>query len=583
MIIRLNGNAISSPIDGVDTLTVRYRMKDEEGNLSRSFSEELTFYGEGFEIIRDELINNAEGKFNTVKIELVEDCCGDPYVVFEGIIRGDTIDWCEGECFVKVSAIEETEQTLQYDCLKSTLIFDNQNGFQESVHPRVTYCVELRPALLQDLTLIFGMIFNLVFYLLYPLVFIMFIIIEIINGIISVINSIINAINALPGIDIDEIDEIDLDGDADTNTLEEYQNLIDRMNENIIGCGRQHPTPLLRNYIENVCQICGLTFESSILNDPDSDYYNLLYLNAQITKGTRDDDVTWLDDNRPIKTGQGLLNELKILFNGDYRVLNSILTFERKDFFYDGESWLNYETLKNYGLVDEKICYAWRDEDVSAYARLEYGPDPIDMVGNEAKKLYSDIIEWNQPYSSIQKGSKEVIFPFSPARFRGDGIDRDVLGDYEFFWPNLLEEMEDVLLLQNGVAFNPKLLIWDGESIANAKVKKFDVPGFVKPPEDNFNFPMLINEHNVASNTSYDKDTPLMSLYGRFHSIDHPKVLNDQGKEFEFSFYFKCNHLLEFKLEKTLEIPFNGDVAEGRIEWVEIDYKTRRITVFGKF
>lgn len=585
MIVLLNGTQVNVyGIDGLGDIKVTERRRDEDRKLSKSFSSELTFYGQGFEIIRAALIDNPAGKLEKVDVLVYDDCCegneeGEPILVFEGVIRGDSIDWCEGECFVKAQLVESTEETRKIDCVKSTLVWDNHEGFLEEDHPRVVYCLEYRPSALQDVVMIIGILLNIAFLVLYPTVAVVWLIVEILNTIIDVINAIIDAINTIPGINIDNIDEIDIDGNEDTNLMEEWQNMIDRLNENIIGCGREHPSPLVRRYIENACSKCGISFESSIFTDPNSDYYNTLYFNAPVEKGTRDEDVLWIEANHPIKNLEIFLKDLLPVFQADYEIRNGVLRFEREDFFWTATPWLSYGDLDNAGRVVERLCYKWRDEKSPAYGDFRYSDDAVDWVGNEARNRYNDIVEFNSPPNDLQVGSREIYLPFGMARHRGDGIDRDVLADYDWWptWQDVIQEFDRSLLMNNGTAFQPKLLIWDGVSISNAKIRSFDIPGQDVPEDENFNAPFFFNEYNLAPNTGYPQDLENGSLYARFHSYKHPRVLSDRGLEFTFAFKFNCDHLRNRDLYGNVSLP----AGIGRIREIEIDYANRVMTVKG--
>ena len=571
-------------VNGIDKVTIKHRRKDEDGKLSKSFSTELTVYGAGWEIVRDELINNPQGKMNHVDVSVYDTCCQggteeEPLLIFEGIIRGDTVDWCEGECFATVQLVEHTEETRKFDCVQSTLITDNSNGFMDQTHPRFRYCNELRPSGLQDVILILGIIVNLIIVLLYPLWWSIAQIVAKINAIIWVLNLVIDAVNTLPLVDIGNISYLTLDQDDQTSTWEEIQNLIEQLNERLVGCGRAHPSPLVRRYIENACDICGIGFESSIFTDPSSDYYNTAYFHAPVEKGTRDNDVTMIEDNYPIKTLEGFLTDLKPVFQADYRVEGNVLKFEREDAFWDGTPWLNYAELSAAGKITSKLCYSWRDEELPAFGQFEYSDDPVDWVGNEAKERYSDTVEFNQPFNELQKGSREIFFPFGMARHRGDAIDRDVLGDYDW-WPtyqNILQAYEGVLIMNSGVAFNPKLLIWDGVSNSNAKVRRFSTFNDNVPQNEAFNAPYWLHEWGLSPNAAYPQDHPEGSLYARFHSWKHPRVIPDRGLQFTFAFKFDCDELRDLDAYGTVTLP----AGAGRISEIEVDYESRTMTITG--
>jgi len=80
---------------------------------------------------------------------------------------------------------------------------------------------------------------------------------------------------------------------------------------------------------------------------------------------------------------------------------------------------------------DYSICWTWSKKPRYSYGNFTYQKDAINSIGNEANDRWSDIVEWNNPYSSLQKGSFEPTLEFATCRFRDDGIDRDVLSFYE--------------------------------------------------------------------------------------------------------------------------------------------------------
>lgn len=584
MNIFLNGVQVNEGgVESIDDVTIRLRRKDENNRAAKSFTTELTFHGIGWEIIRDELIEDPAGKFNQVDVLIYDDCCadenGDPVLLFEGIIRGDSIDWCEGDCYVRANVIEHTTETKNMDCIKSKLIYDNQNGFKQQQHPIVPYCTEIRPSGFQDVVMIVGIMMNIMFITMYPIVFIIWIVVEIINFIIDIINVIIDAINLIPGVDMDNIGEINIGGDADENIMQLWSGLIDDMNEWIIGCGRKHLTPRVRSYIQNVCNICGLSFQSSILNNPSSDYYETLYFNAPIKKGTRSNPVLWMTENDPIKTLEGLLSDLSPVFNADYRIEGNVLRFERKDVFWEGDPWLSYEETVNDGRLVEKVCYSWRDEDAPAFGTYQYMEDPVDFVGNEARKRWNNIVEFNQPVSELQKGAREIHLPFGCARVRGDGIHRDVLADYDWWpgWSGTINDYNNVMTMNNGMAINPKLIIWDGQDINFARIRRFWQQIGNVPPDETFNLAYWFHDEGVTPNTAYSSTSSIRSVYARFHTWNHPKVIFDRGLEFKFSQKFNCEILRNIDLYGVVDLP----VGTGRANEIQLNMKSRIMTVIG--
>jgi hypothetical protein len=310
----------------------------------------------------------------------------------------------------------------------------------------------------------------------------------------------------------------------------------------------------VRDYIDNVCKKCGISFQSSILNDSNSDYYNTLYFSAPVKKGVAFDDTTtfWIDENRPLLTGSGLLDEQKTLYNGNWRIIGNVLTFERKDFFKTVNPWLNTADL---GGKLISLCYNWTATQRPAFGDFKYQLDAIDWVGNEAKARWNDIVEWNDPFSPLQKGKKQVLLPYSPARFRDDGLDEDILAIYDglpFF--GFIKNYTGVMIMHSGTSFVPKVLIWDTASgVSDARVKK----GYITPtvPSDaSYNAPLWFDE-------LYGQ-----SLYKRFFEIDNPKLQTFAGKDFTLKIKYDCSLLNSVDIDR----PITVEGFEAQITTIEI-------------
>lgn len=570
MKLLINGELIDpKDYSGARGTQITISSNEERGLNSAVVQQEYTVRGRAYEIVYNELINDPQGKIKSIPVKIYEDeCCDEDVLLFEGIIRGDTVEWCFGDCEARVNFIEFTEEIEKLNCLKSTMVYDNHSGFQQQIHPKFVYCVEIRPNFTAYAVLVLGVALNNIVLFLTP-------VLAGLALVMTIIGNIINVLNEIPGVNISS-PNFDSSFTQNWNTL---QSLIDIINENIIGCGRRHPSPLVRSYVNNVCSKCGVQFSSTILNNPQSDYHWLCYMSAPVEKGTRNTQVMYIMENKPNLTLDLFLDQLIIAFNGDYRLTGNTLEFERKDFFWNGNPFVSFETLLDAGRIVGKLCLSWRDEETPAFVKLEYQPDAVDATGNEALDRYNDIVEWNQPFNPLQKGFKQVSLPFSPARFRGDGIDTDILG--QFAWhPSLgqtINQHDRVMIIEKGISFNPKLLIWDQQSSAFARVRRFNVPGFAVPQNENYNFPMLFNTHNASPNTAYPVNQPNTGLYPRFYSIDNPKLINDQGLEWSFTFRYTCDALQQVKDARYVTLP----MGTGRILRSVVNLDEQTITLSG--
>jgi hypothetical protein len=593
MKIELNGTLITGRIDGTENFEVTISKKTDEGKIAKSFSSELTFFDDGFQIIKAALIDDPNGFVNSVTIEVFDECCSES--VFKGVIRGDSIDFCEPGCSVSANIIEEDNGL---NCVKSTMIWDDHEGFLTTRrHPSIRYCIETRPEFIQIILVFLAFIVQIVvFAILIPLIAVIFVIF----GIIFIICNIIDAIAALiPGVEGPDC----TGGFANPiNFINQIIDTFDNLADFLVGCGRYHPSPYVREYIKNVCEKCGLTFQSSILNNASSPYYNAALFAAEVRKGVRapvPGPQTMIEANRPILTGANLLDEyLKPTFNAEWRVINGVLIFERKDYFQNLSTWINTDQLLQEGrLIDDAVCFSWIDKERFAFGRFEYRKDGQEYIGYEAADRYHDLVEWNSPPSPLQSGEKTVILPFGPARFRDDGVETDVLSfladflggaiDAVFF--GAFSDWKEVLLMNQHTAQEYKLLILrdstpnDNNLVKNNYSNTFTggtlFGDFTDPGGDVFNGPIANNRRFNYPLWFYEgRDN---NLYSLFYFIEDPRLPGSQQFNFEFSFPFKCSEYQSFDFDKSVKIVRGGVLLDGVVEEIKVNFKTRLISVQG--
>jgi hypothetical protein len=585
---------------GEDTAVIDIVNHDDNGIKIATITTEFELSGSAYDMIYAFFISDPQSKLKSKPVLIYADaCCDNDILLFEGLLAGNMIEWCYDECKATVTFKENTEETQQYNCIRSTNVADNWNGFRTQNHPRIPYCIELRPDFMQFFTLSFASLINSLFLLLAPFVFLF-------QGIVNFLNILLVPLNALiPGTANDLVIGPETEsGTADlSGYMDNFNEWVNRINTTIIGCGRQHPSPFVRSYIKNVCAKCGITFQSSILNTSQSEYYNSMYFNAPVQKGTRNPIVKYISDNAPTQALDAFLEDQKLLFNGQYTIENNVLIFERKDFFYDGTIYVNFLSLVDNNRVKGKLCYSMREDRLPALATYSYTKDAVDEVGNEALDRFNDTVEWNQPYNPLQAGKKIVDLPFGVPRFRDDFIDTDILAQYDNanfggIGATIANNI-GVMIMSKGVASAPKIMIWDGQNLNFARTKKYLVPNwniniyFDNPTLINeaiygtvgtfsgmgYNYYYFFNEINMAPNTAYAQNAPNISLYGRFHAIDNPKtnLVPDLGLEWTFTFYFNCASLSAAKTAKFVGLP-NGT---GRIKKTTVNLKEQTITLTG--
>lgn len=538
------------------------RKKDENGEKAFSFTGDLTFKGTDKDYLMAQLVNNVNALTNKVVYKLENTCCNPPQV-YEFYITHESLEWCEGECDIKAAAVEKSNSNDQITCLKNTLIWDNYVGFQGMAHPRMSYCNELRPNWMHDALIIIGVATLTSILVLLPVLAGLILLFNTINIVIGLLNSLLPSSSQINTISVGGLTMIN------PNDLLNYYNLLIAT---LVGCGRKHPSPLVRDYAKNVCGKCGLTFSSSIYNNSSSQYYNSVYFHAPVHKGTLETDTTtyWVDQNKPILNGTKFFNKLKGIVNGEWEINNNILSFERRDFFVPKIPWLDLTTyIPDVGEV--KICWQWANKTRYSYGYFEYIKDAVNWVGGEACDRWNDIVEWNNPYSPLQKDEFHPLIDFSPCRFRDDGIDRDVLSTYKNF-PTIgpvIQKYDNVILMNSHTSYNPMLLVWDpGTGVANGKVDGGAVffsgyPGVAVNQFYNYQY-------------WFDANYP-GNLYDQFWYIEDPRISGYQGKDFTAELTFDCALLNVMDLDGMVKTQY----GDGKIDSIELDFNLSKMTIKG--
>lgn len=405
---------------------------------ARDVTREFEFYGIARDIIFSEIIDNSLGLIAKVPIKLIDDCCGSNVLFFEGEIRGDAVDFCEGDCFVNCTAYQVSSENKIIECFKSHAI-EQIDKINNQKNQLVGYCNEARPQFVHDMIMILGALGLLIVTILSPSI-----------AVISVIISSIGALFTGSPFNVE-------------NDLRRAKQIKDLIKDFIIPCKYQ-PTAYVRDIIQGSCDKCGANFISSIFNSVGSEYYNTLYFAAQSNEGFENANsynVGFIDGNLPVKSIYEFLEDFREI-NIDFKVKNingtDTLFVERKDFF-DVTETLNLPS-------DAKVCYSSISEVPESFAIVEYRQDGMDLVGSESKnEWYKKLFEWNLPVSEIQKGSKRYQINFGIHRQIDDDIKRTVYEAYRGLFSAIfglnLKKYKEWLLLHNGIAFVPKLLVWN--------------------------------------------------------------------------------------------------------------------------
>lgn len=496
--------------------------RDNAGNVQpgavqskKAASGTLTFEGEAYQLLRRWLIDDVSAPLNAVTVLLQHKggaTCTYDYVDWQ--IKATDLEWCEdGICSFDVT-LKQKDEALH--CIKSTLVADNHQGWFSQQpdggkrHPRFSYCNEARPnGMMVMQWWHMGFMMGLMITFAIPMLLA-------INPILWILQQIENVLNAIPGVNVDwNIPEpIGLDDlkDGWANFFIESA-----------GCGREHPAPLIRDYISNVCSKCGIhvdattapIFFSQKLRMETSNraymehhnpHYNACYLSAPVQRGIRrmrnigllgftevNDTDFYIPGNSPILMLDMLLDELKQLYNAEWRVKDGTLYFQRKDWWLeDGYVYDFTENSADRLKILQGICFSYNEIKYPAVTSGIYQDDPVDTCGNEAKRHMNALCaHGNTDENPNFEGLRDIVSPFGATRFRLDGVSEDCIFDamqilsngaiFNVFinaqlkgtiYPAFDEYADYALLLSDETCMLPKVLLWDGNSYMNAKVIK---------------------------------------------------------------------------------------------------------------
>jgi hypothetical protein len=566
--IKINGTPIQGRIEGLEDFTLNYSRDSETGRTQKSYTNQLKFYDDGFAIIYPLMVANPNGLNQSATVEVWDDCCNAP-VYRDLIIRGDMVDFCANDCFVTCRLTRQDPDELIYQCLSKYEISSNRNGYfnhppsGQPKFPLVVYCNELRPNWLMA-SLLITIFFNLwiglslipfIIAIIVSITFFLYGICQFLRGLENIINSFLpgNPVNLTPTICDQLIDD-------PLFLIKEAKNFIDRIIENFIGCGRKHPTPLYRQYIENACQICGINqFNSSILNDPNSEYYNALYFNAPADSGSRQA-VGYISENRPTATMLSWLDVIAKDFNARWWISQNQLYFERKDFFLSQPVIYDAVVNASTGDILEGVCFSYNEGKLFSSIKVEAVMDALDDVGNEDRNRYTVYFDYGS--NPNWEGANKKALSYSPARFRNDGIEPDILTQFgslplanQLFLGNF-SQFSRALLMSKGTASNPKMLIWDGQSYTDAYVKLYNGVQ---------NMPAMVNSGQS-------------DLYDKFHRIDDPNQNPFRFWNAEFTVRANCQLVQQLDVNRTVRLstPY-GAVVNARINQINANLGERTI------
>jgi hypothetical protein len=346
-------------------------------NYDKGISLSLTLNNTAFEFVRDWLDISPCSTLNAVEVMITDFLCKKNYRTFE--IKADNLTYspfgapCEYE-------VKLREADPVWHCIHKTFIWDNwQEWFIDGSvknHPCFLTGIESRPRLLSSVRMGISIFAHTI-----PIVS-------------AIFNENLNYARRINNVD----------------------NFVD--------------APLIRDFISNVTDKCGLSVDT-IFHDPASPYYNLcLYfpLSGQMHQSDESpitSPALWFHfENRWNITLAELLDKLKPVFNAEWYVTpNNQLVFKPKAEFLNTTPILDFTLDINERLWDKySLRYTFNGNKKPAYGRYSYTIDASDLASQELQPLYNDIIDYDGPKNNLMlEGNISKNFEFASTGAIRDG------------------------------------------------------------------------------------------------------------------------------------------------------------------
>jgi len=505
-------------------------------------------------------------------------CANDEYY-FK--VENENIRWCDNNsCQIVLSLIEDNPVI---DCVKETVISDNRNdwftnsGLSPINIPQFRYCDVIKPTFFYGALITFVNMIDST--------------IAVLNGILTLLDGIMQGINAILG----------------TNY---YVPTIPYVVTQFIGCNRTHPSPFIRDYIDNVCNICGIFHDNTsdpIFSEPfktidgstyDNEYYYATLMNAPARKGLKLSEFWkfYIQSNRPSYTLDAFLSKIKDIWNARYFIYNGYLYFDRKDMIgervYGAGVQLDLTSSTIAHKVIQDPCYTYNGQGKPKRINLNWGIDAIDSIGNEARKRFNG--EYIEPGNNpnFKELLQKEFYEFGVGSFVLDGIDseHDAITDRAIGSVLMGSPFTGCIKMMRDENALPKILIYDTTTPNNdARVipSPYDNYGSAGADIDAFKdddanyFPINSSDcYNYNYPISFDPQANgIGNRYNlwEFHKIDAPNNNKISNTSFEFKLYYCC----EFNyLNLYMKVKLNDNFT-GEINYLLFDHDKREITVKG--
>jgi hypothetical protein len=352
-------------------------------NYDKGITSELTFFDSAYQFIYNWLLLTECQILNAIEVKIIDLIAGGTYRLFE--IKNDNIEYApvDEPCQFHIKL---REQDSTWHCIHKTLIWDNHQDWfidtSSKTHPCFLTCIEPRPRLVQSARMALMLFFHS-------------------NPMISLI------------------------------TFLTHGNIKDDTRR-ILNANRFVDAPLIRTYIQNVADKCGL--ETDTIFDEGQEWENLClyypqagFMHESDSDSVASPSLAFHFDNRWLITIAELLDKLKGVFAAEWYVTpNNTIVFKHTKDLIELDAIYDFTAEGAAAIYD--LRYVFNGTKKAAYGRYEYQTDGSDLASQEMSTLYNDIVDYDGPANNpMLEGEKTKSFEFAPTGFVRDGRANDYM------------------------------------------------------------------------------------------------------------------------------------------------------------
>lgn len=385
-----------------DDFSIEITRDPETGSILRTLSSPMQFTGQGYaELERLFFSEELNGCENRVNVIVAPECCGCVYG-FELDASGISLDPVSCIAETTLQAISDNQRA--YECLRDRPFWwgiggaEPDGAFRDDIkHPRIRYCRAPFDVM-------------------------------VLANIVSIMIFILTGLNA-----------IGLDFPVWLIFIAIFASAIVPLIISIItNCRGWHIAPYIYDILSFNCKRCGLELKSTIFTGR---YKTAAILQAQLHRGDKGNDgrqvENWNQRNAPNLNVIEVLELLKPVFNGEYRIGRGELLFESGTALQkkDAPILFNMETALEKREIEEAPTYRYNTDQYHAYGVYEYALDAIDDECNNVKQDFDAVVDFKKDGSICRKGAYQNPVAFSVPHTTDDqdnfmGLLNDIARDF---------------------------------------------------------------------------------------------------------------------------------------------------------